>query len=931
MRLLYAPSIRWPKTTVILFSVVVLAAAPGVLRLRLRTDGHALIPTNAPEIATDRAIRDAFGVEDPLVVLIRTDGPDGIFNAHTIALVQQLTDEFRLIEGIRPFDLFSLATEHGDRVRPGTLYFRRFLEPPPTSREDLNRLRDDLRAVRLYNGTLVSRDESATSILIGVPHGVSRDELLLEVKQVIAEKQPLPERIDVIGAPVAEALLGLHILEDLGVPDAILGYSTHADLEETDGHWPGSVNELRRLIARSVGLVPVAIFIMAGVFLLSFRSLLAVTLPLMEVGACLAFVFGLMGWLDVPVYLTIAVLPVILTAIGIADEIHIFARYRDHLRNDPTTHHVESLKITMREMWVPVVKTSGTTAVGFLSFALSPIGPVRAFGIFTSIGILFCMLWSLTVIPAMLAMIRPRHLTGRRPDRPRSSADRPPLFARTALAVARRRGLVIGVAAMVTIVAPFGVRRIQVQDSWINGFAQDSDFYRTTQYFNEQFLGTHILLVLVDAGHHELSGEIPATAVDFQTIALPADIVEHPRTLVEQRLELRLTEESAGQRHPVRPSQRVESWSGLIESVETDGERILLTCSRQRGIARASLRLFGRETLRYTITPQPMMRPSVLRRIEALESFIEGIEGCAVGGVIGTADYLATANYMSRARKEEERAIPDNPDRIQWVWGQYERIRGQERRNQIVDSNYARSLVTVFMNDANFVGTGRLMDEIRDYEKRHLAPHGMKLEFAGDVAVSQTLIEAIVETQTVSLLLSLVGIFVITAIMARSVAWGLLSVVPCALAVLINFAAMGVTGMPLGVATSMFAGMTLGIGVDYAIHLLERYRFSRDHGLDAEAALVDATSSTGPAIVIDALAVALGFGILTLSQVPANARLGALVVLSILVCLVATLVLLPALLSLSHKQGSLDGAHPRASDFPVSQNVHETSAPEFDS
>jgi hypothetical protein len=183
----------------------------------------------------------------------------------------------------------------------------------------------------------------------------------------------------------------------------------------------------------------------------------------------------------------------------------------------------------------------------------------------------------------------------------------------------------------------------------------------------------------------------------------------------------------------------------------------------------------------------------------------------------------------------------------------------------------------------------------------------------------------------VSLLLSLVGIFVITALMARSVIWGLLSVVPCALAVLVNFAAMGVTGMPLGVATSMFAGMTLGIGVDYAIHLLERYRFSRALGLDVDAALVDATSSTGPAIVIDALAVALGFGILTLSQVPANARLGALVVLSILGCLVATLVLLPALLSLSHKQGSLDGEHPRASDFPVSKNVHETSAPEFDS
>ena len=101
----------------------------------------------------------------------------------------------------------------------------------------------------------------------------------------------------------------------------------------------------------------------------------------MEVGACLAFVFGLMGWLDVPVYLTIAVLPIVLTAIGVADEIHIFDRYRRSLRSRPTDPHHGVLTATMNEMGSPVVKTSLTTAVGFLSFALSPIRPVQAFGV----------------------------------------------------------------------------------------------------------------------------------------------------------------------------------------------------------------------------------------------------------------------------------------------------------------------------------------------------------------------------------------------------------------------------------------------------------------------------------------------------------------------------------------------------------------------
>ena len=70
----------------------------------------------------------------------------------------------------------------------------------------------------------------------------------------------------------------------------------------------------------------------------------------------------------------------------------------------------------------------------------------------------------------------------------------------------------------------------------------------------------------------------------------------------------------------------------------------------------------------------------------------------------------------------------------------------------------------------------------------------------------------------------------------------------------------------------------------------------RRQGGGTEAALVEAVTTTGPAVLVDALAVALGFGILTLSQVPANARLGGLVVLSIVGCLAATLLALPALL-----------------------------------
>jgi uncharacterized membrane protein YdfJ with MMPL/SSD domain len=122
-----------------------------------------------------------------------------------------------------------------------------------------------------------------------------------------------------------------------------------------------------------------------------------------------------------------------------------------------------------------------------------------------------------------------------------------------------------------------------------------------------------------------------------------------------------------------------------------------------------------------------------------------------------------------------------------------------------------------------------------------------------------------------------------------------LGVVPPALAVLLDFAAMGWLGVPLGVATAMFAALAMGIGIDSAIQLLERTERLRAAGHPEP--LVEALAVTGPAMAIDTLSVALGFAVLLLSNVPATARLGGLIALALLTCLTATLTVVPALLA----------------------------------
>ena len=86
------------------------------------------------------------------------------------------------------------------------------------------------------------------------------------------------------------------------------------------------------------------------------------------------------------------------------------------------------------------------------------------------------------------------------------------------------------------------------------------------------------------------------------------------------------------------------------------------------------------------------------------------------------------------------------------------------------------------------------------------------MDFAGDVAVSQAMIPAIVRTQVGSLLLAVATNLLIVTLLYRSLRAGIVCIAPTAVAVAWTFGIMGWLGVPLGVATSMFCAVTLGIG-----------------------------------------------------------------------------------------------------------------------
>lgn len=766
-----------PRRTIFGMVFLVLLAAPGLLRLELRTDGHALIPPRDPAIAFDAEVREHFDVRDPIVVHLESEHPDGIYNAATLGLVKELTEALAALPGVGPEHVSSLATEKRDRVYTGTLDFRPFLEPFPDTPELLDLVRGDVEAASILEGTLVSKDGRGTVILVGVPTLPAGEEALAaaersrlhgQVVEIVDAHAEGPDRLSVVGAPVAESLLGLHILQDLTV------------------------------------LLPLAMAVMALVLGLGCRRFWGVALGFAEIGGCLVFTFGVMGWLGSPVYLPTAVLPVILCTVGLADEIHLFWHYQRRLAavnegeldgaaaDGEGGRHAELVRSSLGEMVRPVALTSLTTSLGFLSFLASPIVPVRTLGLFAALGIVFCLLWSLTFVPAALRLLPSSAL--RRSFGPRSGET----GRRTAAVLTRHRGAVLVVLALATLATGAGLGRLVVQDGWVEGFAPSSPFRRATERVNQAFHGTHLLLISLDLG------TVP------------------------------------------------------------EGLRVA------------------------PIGPQgPLLEPAKLAAIDGLEAMLRARP--EVGGVLGPASHLRTVQYLWLARRTGGGELPDDAYRIQTVVQRFDDARGAAQRRRVIDDDLRRVLVTVFLGDANYRETAALVDAVRAYGVEQLAPAGLELlGFAGDVAVSQAMIPAIVETQIGSLLLALLTALVTVGLLCRSLRRALLSVGPAALAVLWVLGGMGWLGVPVGVATSMFCAITLGVGIDFGIHLTERFELAEKAG--KARPLATALAEAGPAILADATAVGLGFGVLVVSRVPANARLGLIVALALavgcLVCLV---------------------------------------------
>lgn len=282
--------------------------------------------------------------------------------------------------------------------------------------------------------------------------------------------------------------------------------------------------------------------------------------------------------------------------------------------------------------------------------------------------------------------------------------------------------------------------------------------------------------------------------------------------------------------------------------------------------------------------------PRMMRKIDRLETEIGKIP--EVGNTTSIARII---RQMSRALNDQDEEgydrIPESRNAIAQYFELYSMSGDPDDFEKMIDFPYEHALISARLNTTSSPEMNRVVKQVNE-----LVKDDKEVKYIGGTVMLFTeLSRRVVEGQLISLSMAVVAVAILLMIIFRSVAAGLISAIPIALSLVILFGLMGLLGIELGMVTALLSSIVIGVGVDYTIHFLWRYREERQKGLDSVTAVKKTLTTTGRGIVFNAFSVIIGFIVMFISNFMPVKFFGFLIVVSIFTCLIGGLLLIPAL------------------------------------
>ncbi|MCA9504771.1 MAG: MMPL family transporter, partial [Myxococcales bacterium] len=292
--------------------------------------------------------------------------------------------------------------------------------------------------------------------------------------------------------------------------------------------------------------------------------------------------------------------------------------------------------------------------------------------------------------------------------------------------------------------------------------------------------------------------------------------------------------------------------------------------------------------------PGALLEPATLARIARFQREVETLPG--VGKTTSVVDYLTTMNRALQAGGSSASELPATRSAAAQLALLYDLEGSDAAIREHLDPEDRRALVRISLPSGRYTDEARLVEAVEAAIARHLDDASLEVSLAGRVNVDVRWMRGLERTHFLSVGLALAAVFVVSVLAFGSVVAGLLTILPVVFAVLALYAVMAILDLWLGITTSMFAVLAIGLGVDFSVHALERIRRNTiEQGLSLEAAVLEGLPRVGRELVFNFACAGLGFGVLAFSRVPTLVEFGLLTLTAVSASFVGGLVLLPAL------------------------------------
>jgi hypothetical protein len=701
----------------------VVFAVRRVERLKIRANDLDLLPAGSEVLEVDRAVRDTFG-SDERVIIALTNSRREVTDPAFIDDVRFFGREMERSPNIRLL-LFDRLTRA--RYVPAPVAGEPWLLHPPdgawiAAALGQTAIRGKLGAGRSRHTAFLEAPAFSGSGVKDIDHRAHLAFAALD------QRRPGEYRLRVIGRQVVLNGLGEALFQDLQL------------------------------------LLPWTMLVIFVLFGWIFRSLWMAGLALLQSGLCVLYTMAALQVLGHPISITTAMIPVLLTVLGIADDLHLYSEYLYLRQQHPEIPTFSLVWRGVRKVFFPCTATTLTTAIGFASFMPTDVPGLCIFGLVASIGVCFSWVLTTTVVPVLLALIPIRRL----PSWTRvPSLSLHPLLLRGAFPV------------VLTLLVVPGVLRLRIDDGWSQNFRPTHPIVKDVHWFEKESVGVYQFDVMLTRNDGRAWTEPgPLQAVE----AFQKDVDRTPGVTASLALPDLVRDRAwemgdpAAQRPPL-PSSR-PAIEGLLRTYRLFNEDVFLRLFLDRG-ARSTRLIFAT-----------------------------------------AKDDYGTSSQVRRA----------------------------------LDARLAHSFPP---------GAGSSPGAVSP-------PGAVTARIGGSAERGRVLIESVTSSQGISVAASLVMSWVTLGFASRQWKKSFRCILAIVWALVLVLGVAGWAGLPLGVASSCFLALGIGIGLDYGIHLA----FHSEDEVEDEAGAVQRR------VMTNVLVVGIGLSVLLLSANPTVARLGLLIVLS---------------------------------------------------